>query len=255
MMLGLLGGASAVVLLLVVTGHAGRHRDAGLPGPGPRLDTGAPATPPGTYALRAGDTSLVVLDGVSGRIQVTADPRAHAVTGTFHPADGPGATRGLRGAVVHDAATGADALAVGCRDAAGAQVRCAGDLVLTVPRHTGLRLRQASGQTVLDGLGGDVTVDASSVQLTATGLEPVRARFTVASGSADVAFSGVPQDVDLQEVSASVAVRLPRSPDGYAVTTAATSASTQVAVPRNASSAHRISVSVTSGSLDVTAEG
>ncbi len=244
-LLSMLAAAVAVVLVLVLTGNGSRHQDGSPAGGG--------GGPVGADDFHAGDTALVVLDGVSGRIQLTADPHAHAVTGSFHRTDGT-ADR-LRGRTVHDASAGRDALEVGCEDQAGVRVPCAGDLVLTVPAHTGLRLRQTSGQAVLSGLGGDVTVDASSIQLTTAGLRSRMAHFTVTSGSADLSFAGVPDDFDLHETSASVTAHLPHSPDGYAVATAASSASTQVTVPRNSASAHRLSLAVTSGSLSVASAG
>lgn len=192
---------------------------------------------------------LVVLDGVSGRVQVTADPDVHEVTGTFHRQDGAFAS--LRGTLAHDPASGADALAVHCADAAGTEQPCAGDLDLTVPARTGLRLRQTSGQAALSGLGGDVSVDASSIQLSTSGLHPAHATVTVVSGSADLGFTGAPTDLDLHATSASVALRLPRTAGGYAVTTAATSADVQVGVERNPAAGRRVALTVTSGSLSV----
>ncbi|WP_433891221.1 hypothetical protein [Streptomyces sp. CA-111067] len=252
LLLAVLAVAAVVVLLLVLTGNSSSHHGSGPPldrHPAPSDDR---RTTAGTYDFHAADTALVALDGVSGNVQVTADPHARGVTGSFHRSDGDAVS--LHGTAVHDTVTGHDALAVTCDDENGTQVPCAGDLALTVPVHTGLRLRQTSGQTVLAGLGGDITVDASSVQLTASDLRPGEAHFTLVSGSADLSFGAPPDDFDLHETSASVTAHLPGSPDGYAVTTAASSASTQVTVPRNPASGHRVSLAVTSGSLNVSAD-
>ncbi|SEG67980.1 hypothetical protein SAMN05216223_10848 [Actinacidiphila yanglinensis] len=251
-LLAVLAVAVAVVLVLVLTGNGSRHHDDSAPAHHQPSPAGGPSGP-GTSDFHAPGTGLILLDGASGRIQVTADPNAHTLTGSYHPADGNGAT--LHGRSVHDPATGRDALSLGCADGSGITVPCAGDLALTVPEHTGLRLRQTSGRTVLIGLGGDVTVDASSVQLTTSGLRSGNAHFTVTSGSADLSFAGAPRDLDLHETSASVTAHLPHSSDGYAVTTVATSASTQLAVPRNPASTHRLALAITSGSLTVAADG
>nr|WSX74957.1 hypothetical protein OH826_14305 [Streptomyces sp. NBC_00899] len=214
-------------------------------------DGGGPAdrralTAPG---FRAADPGTVVLDGVSGTVQVTADADARAVTGSFHRADGRPAA--LRGATVDDPASGGRALSLRCEDDRGLPQPCAGDLVLTLPPHTGLRLRQTSGVAVLRGLGGDLGLDASSIQLTTRDLRSPHAEVTVVSGSADIGFAAAPADLDLHASSASVAVRLPRTGDGYAVTTTAASADVQVLVPRDPSAGHRVALTVASGSLSV----
>lgn len=194
--------------------------------------------------LRAGDVGTVVLDGVSGTVRVTADPGARAVTGSFHRPDG-------RSAALRGSTTDGGVLTLDCPDGDGNPRPCAGDLALVLPPHTGLRLRQTSGEAVIDGLGGDLTLDASSIRLTTRGLRPAHASVTVASGSADLGFSAAPSALDVHATSASVAVRLPPTEGGYAVTTAAASADVRVGVPRNPAAAHRVSLTVTSGSLSV----
>ncbi|MBY8882189.1 hypothetical protein [Actinacidiphila acidipaludis] len=248
MLAGVLIVALGVVLAVVVTGNAtGHHAHGGDDGavggmPGLRVD--------GTSPFRAADADTVVLDGVSGRIQVTADPHAHTVTGSFHRSDGHSAV--LHGTTGDDPASGdGHTLTVRCEDDDGHQEACAGDLVLTVPGHTGLRMRQTSGETVLDGLGGDLSLDASSLQLTTRDLRSPHAEVRVVSGSADLGFGAAPADLDLHASSASVAVRLPQIDGGYAVTTAAASASVQVQVPRDPTAGHRVALTVTSGSLSV----
>lgn len=226
--------ALAVALVVVLTDDDGDHADR-------------PARP--AFGFRAADPGTVVLDGVSGTVQVTADPHAREVTGSFHRADGRPAR--LRGGTADDTASGRRALSLRCEDDRGLPQPCAGDLVLTVPEHTGLRLRQTSGVAVLQGIGGDLGLDASSIQLTTRDLRSAHAEVTVVSGSADLGFAAAPADLDLHASSASVAVRLPRTEDGYAVTTTAASADVQVMVPRDPSADHRVALTVTSGSLSV----
>jgi hypothetical protein len=171
------------------------------------------------------------------------------MTARFRRQDGAAAA--LRATRGHDPASGDESLTVRCADGSGAVVACAGDLDLTVPARTGLRLRQTSGETALTGLGGDLSVAASSVHLTTTGLRPAHAEVTVVSGSADLGFAAAPADLDVHATSASVAVRLPRAAGGYAVTTAAESADVRVGVERDPAAGHRVALSVTSGSLSV----
>ncbi|WP_037908843.1 hypothetical protein [Actinacidiphila yeochonensis] len=241
---GVLAGALVLALALVHVARSGSG-SGGDGGTGRQL--ARPAAGAGDFRAQA--AGLVVLDGVSGRVQVTADPDARTVSGGFRRQDGEFAA--LRGTVARDPASGGEALTLRCEDAAGTGQPCAGDLDLTVPASTGLRLRQTSGETALTGLGGDLSVDAASVRLTMSGLHPAHAAVTVASGSADLGFAAAPADLDLHAVSASVALLLPPARGGYAVTTAASSASVQVAVERDAASAHRVALTVTSGSLSV----
>ena len=226
---------AAGLVFLVTDDHGGGHPN----------DSGASAV----SGSRVGDPGTVVLDGVSGTVQVSADPDAREVTGSFHRADGRAAV--VRGEAVDDPVAGGRALSVRCEDESGGREPCAGDLVLTVPEDTGLRLRQTSGVAVIQGLGGDLSLEASSIRLTTRDLRSSHAEMTVVSGSADIGFAGAPADLDLHASSASVAVRLPRIDDGYAVTTSAASADVQVMVARGPSASHRVALTVASGSLSV----
>ncbi|WP_329129612.1 hypothetical protein OG552_03940 [Streptomyces sp. NBC_01476] len=243
--------ASAVIVTLVLTGNGSHHGGDG-PGHG-SLGRAAPGEPAGdadsSTDFHAGDAGLVVLDGVSGRIQVSADPGARTVRGSFHRADGAPAR--VRTAIAPAGADGSGTLTVSCQDAGGAGTPCAGELTLTVPEHTGLRLRQTSGETVLSGLGGALTVTAASDRFTAQDLHPSRAELTLTSGSADLGFADPPDTLAVRATSAAMTLRLPAAGGGYAVTTAATSADVQVQVPRRADSPHRVSLQVLSGSLAV----
>ncbi|SHL58672.1 hypothetical protein [Actinacidiphila paucisporea] len=232
---GLLAGGLAVVLAVAIGVALAVHDDDG--------DGGQNWPAHRTYGFRAADTGTVVLDGVSGTVQITADPDARAVTGNYHRADG-------KPAALHGSTSGG-ALTLDCADDSGGPQSCAGTLVLVVPRHTGLRMRQTSGVAVLDGLGGDIRLDGSSLQLTTRDLRPSYADVTVVSGSADLGFAAAPADLAVHASSASVAVHLPHTADGYAVTTAAASADVQVQVPNDPSAAHRVALTVTSGSLAV----
>lgn len=239
--------ALAVIAVVVLTGH-GRHDHgdrsggSGVPGaPGASRAAGEAAS------FHAGDADTVVLDGVSGRVRVTADGRTDHVSGSYARGDGARAHISVR----TDPAAGPRTLTVVCGDPDGRTAApCAGDLALIVPAHTGLRLRQSSGETVLTGLGGDVAATVASDRFTAQGLHPGRADLTVTSGSADLGFTAPPRSVALNATSASVALRLPGA-DAYAVTSAATSADVRVQVPRDPAATHKVALRVLSGSLAV----
>jgi hypothetical protein len=225
--------AVALVLALTSGGTGGFDRPGLLPAHG------------AGGGIHAGDPDLVVLDGVSGRVRVSADSGAHGVSGTFVDADG----HGLRVRTQSGSTAGRDTLTVRCADAAGAAAPCAGDLALTLPAHTGLRLRQTSGETDLTGIGGPLDVTTASDRLTAVALHCAGARFRVTSGSADVGFSGAPGALSVQATSASMTLRLPADGAGYAVSSAATSANVSVQVPQDGAAAHHVSLQVASGSL------
>ncbi|BBB01942.1 hypothetical protein RVR_9588 [Actinacidiphila reveromycinica] len=243
---GVAAAVVAVVVGLVAGGHAGGH-GTGLPTPPATSASGA-----GTRFTAAAPRTLV-LDGVSGKVRVTASGAAHAVSGTFRRDDGaPARARWSAG--------DGGALVLGCRDGSGAAVPCAGDLALTMPSSVGLRLRQTSGDTVLAGIGGPLTVAASSVRLTATGLRPGSADVQVTSGSVDLAFAAAPADLAVRAVSAYAALRLPARPSGsYSVATTAASADVRVQVPHTTAGAspdgapprHRVTLDVVSGSVAV----
>lgn len=232
---GLVVAAGLVAVILTADGDP--------PGSGP---LGPARTASG---FRAADPGTVVVDGVSGTVRVTADPGAREVTGSFHRADGSPAT--LHAVTTEGAAPAGHALSLRCADGRGDPRPCAGDLVLTLPEHTGLRLRQTSGTALIEGIGGDVSLDASSIRLTTRDLRSPHAKVTVVSGSADIGFAAAPADLDLHASSASVDVTLPRTGDGYAVTTTSASADVQVTVPRDLSADHRVALTVASGSLSV----
>jgi hypothetical protein len=245
----------AVIVTLVLTGH-GDHDGAGTDAAlhGNALNRPGGPGPDTTARFRSDDADMVVLDGVSGRIRVTADADAHDISVTYHRGDG--GTAHVHGSV--DEAAGLRTLTVACGTARDGIVKaadvtpCAGDLTLTVPERTGLRLRQTSGETVLEGLGGRLTVDVASDRLTAHALHPTGAAFTVTSGSADLGFGAAPRSLAVRAASASAAVRLPVPPDGgYAFTTSAGSADVQVKVPVRSDGEHRVSLDVQSGSLAV----
>ncbi|MFJ5611105.1 hypothetical protein ACIQCJ_17180 [Streptomyces sp. NPDC093221] len=261
--------ALAVTAAVVLTGHGRDHGGAGAGGP---ADKGAPGAgsdqesadqgsagfgstdPDATARLHADAADLLVLEGVSGRVRITADASAHTVSGTYHRPDG--GTARVRGVV--DDAAGLRTLTLVCGTDTGDDVggdtagSCDGDLNLTVPEKTGLRLRQTSGETLLEGLGGRLTVNVASDRLTAHALHPSHADFAVTSSSADLGFSAAPDTLAVVTTSASTAVRLPvPAGDAYAVTTSATSADVQVKVPNRDGAAHRVALTVHSGSLAV----
>ncbi|MEW2516601.1 hypothetical protein [Actinacidiphila alni] len=245
--------AVAVVVTLVITGHA-RDHDAARPGRDNPPESAAPAVAGATAAFRADAPDQVVLDGVSGRVRVSADPDADRISVTYRRTDGGVAhtrgavtdTDGLRTLTV---LCGTDDRGDGADRTTGA---CDGDLTLVVPERTGLRLRQTSGETDLEGLGGRLSVDAASDRLTARALHPSRAAFVLTSGSADIAFATPPTSLAVRMTSASTALRLPAGAgDTYAVSTSATSADVRVTVPTAPDAPHRVSLDVLSGSLAV----
>jgi hypothetical protein len=242
-LIALLVVALAVIAAVVLTGHGTRHGSAGASG---AAGPGAAGAAAHSAVFHAGDADLLVLDGVSGRVRVTADAGAGGVSGTFARGDGGPVHVSAR----TDVAAGLRTVTVLCADGAGNATACAGDLTVTVPARTGLRLRQTSGETTLAGLGGKLAVTVASDRLAASGLRPRQADLAITSGSADVGFSTAPDRLGVHATSASVALRVPPA-GGYAVTSTAASADVRVQVPREDGSSHAVALHVVSGSLAV----
>jgi hypothetical protein len=201
------------------------------------------AAPAGTF--HSPDADLVILDGVSGTVSITAEPTAHSVTGVFT------AAQGAQHSVMTPHLDTRHQLTLLCT-VATVPAPCAGALAITVPQHTALRLRQTSGETDLQGIGGDLSVTVASDRLTAAGLRSPTAAFAVISSSADLQFALPPDQLSAQVSSSSTTVGLPVSGgDTYAVTMSAASADVQVQVPQDAGSAHRVGITTVSGSVDL----
>ncbi|WP_208767152.1 hypothetical protein [Kitasatospora cineracea] len=227
-------GAVAAALVLVGAGAAALADRDGT------TDTGA-----GPHVL-PGSPRALLLDGVSGRVEITAAQGTAATAeylpeGTGHPgpvALGPAGSDGV--------------VPVRCAAADGGPFdRCGGLLRLAVPEDTALTVRQESGEITLSGLRGDLALSLASVRCTAVGLRPQHATVSIRSGSADLGFAAPPGDLTVESASASVALRLPQPDGGYAFDSDASSADVRIGLPEQPGAAHRVRLRTTSASVAV----
>ncbi|GJF31802.1 hypothetical protein KNE206_45020 [Kitasatospora sp. NE20-6] len=217
-----------------------------------RAGSGGPAGPP--PAVSGAHPGPVLLDGVSGRLEIAAGPGPGAeATATYVPEG-----RDTFGHVEFGPARPDGALPVRCATDDGGPVGpCHGLLQLSLPAGTPLTVRQSSGEISLSGLDGDLDLSLASVRFTAVGLHPERAALAVRSGSADLAFTAPPRTLSLDSVSASVALRLPAAAagDAYAFTSDAVSADVRIALPDRPGAAHQVRLRTESASVAVLPAG
>ncbi|MFC5907691.1 DUF4097 family beta strand repeat-containing protein [Streptacidiphilus monticola] len=230
-------GAAVVAAAVVCGGVALDESDAG----GTVHPEGQAVGGAGRLSLQGGSAEALELQLASANVTLSGSP-GDELSGSFRPAEGsPVAHVQLRG--------GDGSVSLVCADAEGTTVACQGDLALEVPARTAVRLRLVSGQAQLQSLSGALNIDASSARIVATDLRTDDVALSAMSGSADLSFSAAPRSLRVTEQSASVALRVPTTPDGYAVTTQQASASVAVQVAQNAASSHVVRLQVASGSL------
>ncbi|MFC8721264.1 hypothetical protein ACFUEL_28130, partial [Kitasatospora sp. NPDC057198] len=208
-------------------------------------DRGGTGTGAGPHVL-PGSPRALLLDGVSGRVEIVAADGA-AATAEYLPegAQRPGLVglgpAGSDGAVPVRCAAGGD----------GPFDRCTGRLRLAVPADTALTVRQDSGEITLSGLRGDLALSLASIRCTAVGLRPEHATVSVRSGSADLGFAAPPGELSVESTSASVALRLPERDGGYAFDSDQVSADVRIALPERPGADHRVRLRTTSASVAV----
>ena len=93
---------------------------------------------------------------------------------------------------------------------------CTGNYRLAVPWRTAVMLREPSGHVVISGLAGPLSITASQVDISATGLRSPSLRAAITSGHLSATFAAAPRHIAVSLVSAQATLRLPRSA-GYAI--------------------------------------
>ncbi|MFF4341440.1 hypothetical protein ACFY00_16080 [Kitasatospora sp. NPDC001540] len=226
-------GALAAVLVLVGAGAVAlADGDGAGGGEGPQALPGSPRA--------------LLLDGVSGRVEVVA-ARGSAATAEYLP---EGSERPGRVGLGPAGSDGAVPVRCAAADS-GAFDRCAGRLRLTVPADTALTVRQESGEIALTDLRGDLALSLASIRCTAVGLRPSHATVSIRSGSADLGFAAPPGELSVESTSASVALRLPERDGGYAFDSDQVSADVRIALPAQPDAEHRVRLRTTSASVAV----
>jgi hypothetical protein len=127
---------------------------------------------------------------------------------------------------------------------------CTGNYRLAVPWRTAVMLREPSGHVVISGLAGPLSITASQVDISATGLRSPSLRAAITSGHLSATFAAAPRHIAVALVSAQATLRLPPSA-GYAIRARVTAGYLHVAIPRNDSAARTIAVRIDSGELEL----
>ena len=210
-------------------------------------DHPAPAAVTVSHAV-AGVRS-VDLDGFNGRVTVAVGDGSE-ITASAQPVDGHAAPDlDFR----MDTATGHLSLACSGPGVAPGTVACpATTYSVLVPARVGVSLREISGQAMLVGLSGPITITASSADTTAQELRTNDFTASIISGTLNAAFDAAPAHIAVTVTSAQATLRLPDT-TAYAVHQQAVSADIQVKVPQSATATHTIQATATSGEINLVA--
>ena len=119
------------------------------------------------------------------------------------------------------------------------------------PDAGGTTVRTGSGDVVLRGVGGDLDVGTGSGDVLAADLAATSVRARTGSGSVDLRAVEPPQDVTVRTDSGDVALTVPDSPLGYAVSATTGSGQALVGVAHDPSSPLRVVLRTGSGDVDV----
>ncbi|MFF4412668.1 DUF4097 family beta strand repeat-containing protein [Streptosporangium sp. NPDC001559] len=128
---------------------------------------------------------------------------------------------------------------------------CGVDYRIEIPKGTAVDLQTGSGHVRLTSLTGAITAVTGSGDITGTGLSGKKVFTKVGSGTAELGYTAVPDEVEMRGGSGDVTVRLPGGP--YNVSTRAGSGDRKVSVPQDPASAHKVVMSTGSGDIKVLA--
>ena len=126
-----------------------------------------------------------------------------------------------------------------------------GDLDIRGVTAQSLRTDVSSGRTTLVDVAGSVEMRSSSGSISATGLSSADLTADVSSGSTSLDFAAAPSAVTVSASSGNVILRLPVSEGPYRVRADSSSGREQVDVPVNPASPRTVTVTVSSGDVQV----
>jgi hypothetical protein len=180
-----------------------------------------------------GGVGTVDIDGVGGQLTVVAGPGPVRLTGILNWTGQPprtSVTRDHTGRVLR--------LSYRCAPASP----CSEDYRLTVPAGIALAVRQPSGQVMLAGLSGTLSITAASADVVAHHLRAAHLRAVITAGQFDASFDSPPQSVQIELTRADGTVRVPGTVR-YRVSQQG-SGSADVRVPRSGSAGRTIAATV-----------
>jgi hypothetical protein len=127
---------------------------------------------------------------------------------------------------------------------------CTENLRLAVPAGTPAAVRQPSGQILVTGLSGPLSITAANVDISARGLRSPYLAAMITNGHLSAGFAAAPRRVLITLVSAQATLRVP--PHGaYRITQQVTSGYVNVAIPQAASATHTVTARIDSGELEL----
>ncbi|MDI2128635.1 DUF4097 family beta strand repeat-containing protein [Yinghuangia seranimata] len=121
-----------------------------------------------------------------------------------------------------------------------------------VPRGTAAHVETDAGEVKLTGLSGAIDASTTAGKLTGTGLTAKQAVARTSAGSLDLGFTAAPDSVDAKTTAGRATVRVPGN-QSYNVDVDATIGDTDVKVPKDANSSHKVTVRTTAGQARVLA--
>ncbi len=219
----------AVLLLTLALAAAARTRG-----------NGASATR--MVSVAADSVRTVDLQGPPGKLRIDA-VRTGRVT-----LSGPVNWTGRAAVMVHGPRLSHGVLYLAYRCAA--ESPCTGNLRLVVPRRCGIVLSQPSGQVIVTGVAGPLSVRVRSVDISATGLRSPTLTAVITSGHLSASFASAPHGVSVTLVSAQATLHLPATVS-YRLSQQVTSGYLHAGIPQAADSARTITARIDSGELEL----
>lgn len=205
-------------------------------------ETGVPpgaTTSTGRYTVTAPVSSLVIKGG-GGKVAVTGTQGSTVrVTELLHYSKTPPATR-------HAVAGATLTLSYSC----ATQLDCGVAYTVLVPRGITVTVTNRQGMITLASLAGPVTARTIAGAINATGLSSPSAELRATAGSIKAEFTVVPETVTASTHAGTVTLNVPGTA-AYQVDAHTYVGSTSVTVHRVPSSAHKISVSTSLGSITI----
>jgi hypothetical protein len=192
-----------------------------------------------SVSVTEGGVGTVDIDGVGGQLTVVAGPGPVRLTGILNwtgQAPRTSVTRDHTGRVLR--------LSYRCAPASP----CSEDYRLTVPAGIALAVRQPSGQVMLAGLSGTLSITAASADVVARQLGAATLRAVITGGQFTADFGRPPRSVRVELIRADGTVRVPGTVR-YRVSQQVSSGSVEVGVPRSGSSGRTIAATVRDSQL------
>ncbi|QKW20013.1 hypothetical protein HUT16_13890 [Kitasatospora sp. NA04385] len=128
--------------------------------------------------------------------------------------------------------------------------RCGVGYQVRVPAGTVLRLKETTGGIRVRGLSGDVTAEAVTGGVEATGLRSANVTLRAETGGVSARFEAAPARAELRTETGGVELTVPAG-EAYAVDAHAATGGTEVSVPSQAGAAHALIARAGTGGVKV----